>query len=184
MYRPLLMAIALCMAAATIACAAPPPGESGGVYPVESVTKTAKGKAVDFTWKEGGSGTTNSFAAFTKGKVVLLNLWATWCGPCKREIPDLIELSKEMASQGVVIFGVSVDQHEKRLQMVSNYVEKAGVSYINIIDNSPPKIAEAYGGIQAIPTTFIINRDGVIVQKLVGMKSKAEFKAAIERAMQ
>ena len=72
----------------------------------------------------------------------------------------------------------------KKMKMVTNYVEKVGISYINVIDNSPPKIAEAYGGIQAIPTTFIINRDGVIVQKMVGMKSKAEFKAALERAMQ
>jgi len=178
----MLFAIAALLTATTIACAAPPPGETGGVFTVESVTKTAKGKAVDFTWKDGSA--TNSFAAYTKGKVVLLNVWATWCGPCKREIPDLIELSKEMANQGVVIFGVSVDQHEKKVQMVTNYVEKVGISYINVIDNSPPKIAEAYGGIQAIPTTFIINRDGVIVQKLVGMKSKAEFKSALERAMQ
>ncbi len=182
MFRPTVFAISLLLAATTIACAAPPPGETGGVYAVESVTKTAKGKAVDFTWNDGN--TMQSFAAYTKGKVVLLNVWATWCGPCKREIPDLIELSNEMASKGVVIFGVSVDQHEKKMKMVTNYVEKVGISYVNVIDNSPPKIAEAYGGIQAIPTTFIINRDGVIVQKMVGMKSKAEFKAALERAMQ
>jgi len=153
-----------------------------GVFVVESVTKTAKGRAVDFTWKDGSK--TRSFAEATKGKVVLLNVWATWCGPCKREIPDLIELNSEMASKGVMVFGVSVDQHEKKLTMVTNYVEKAGINYINIVDQSPPKIADAYGGINAIPTTFIIDRNGNVVQKLVGMKTKAEFQAAVERALQ
>ncbi len=119
----------------------------------------------------------------TKGKVVLLNIWATWCGPCKREIPDLIALSQEMAPRGVMFIGVSVDQHEKRVMMVKNYVEKVGVTYINIVDDNPPKIAEAYGGIRAIPTTMIIDRNGNVVERLVGMRSKAEFKAAIERAL-
>jgi thiol-disulfide isomerase/thioredoxin len=153
----------------------------GGVFGVESVTKTTSGRAVDFTWKDGSS--TKSFSAVTKGKVVLLNIWATWCGPCKREIPDLIALSQEMAPRGVMFVGVSVDQHEKRLMMVKNYVEKVGVTYINIVDDNPPKIAEAYGGIRAIPTTMIIDRNGNVVERLVGMRSKAEFKAAIERAL-
>jgi thiol-disulfide isomerase/thioredoxin len=180
MIRTTLLAVAATLLFTTMACANPP-GQTGGVHTVESVTKTTKGKAVDFTWKDGSE--TKSFSDYTNGKVVLLNVWATWCGPCKREIPDLVELNNEMASKGVVVFGVSVDQHQKKVQMVTNYVEKVGISYINVIDQSPPKIAEAYGGIQAIPTTFIIDRDGNIVQKLVGMKSKAEFKAALERAM-
>lgn len=153
----------------------------GGVFGVESVTKTTSGRAVDFTWKDGSA--TKSFSAVTKGKVVLLNIWATWCGPCKREIPDLIALSQEMAPRGVMFIGVSVDQHEKRVMMVKNYVEKVGVTYINIVDDNPPKIAEAYGGIRAIPTTMIIDRNGNVVERLVGMRSKAEFKAAIERAL-
>lgn len=155
--------------------------QAGGVFGVESVTKTSAGRAVDFTWKENAS--TKSFSALTKGKVVLLNIWATWCGPCKKEIPDLIALSQEMAPRGVMFVGVSVDQHEKRLMMVKNYVEKVGVTYINIVDDNPPKIAEAYGGIRAIPTTMIIDRNGNVVERLVGMRSKAEFKAAIERAL-
>ena len=181
MFKSIALVAALAFLLPLGACAAPP-AETGKVFVVESVTKTSKGKAVDFTWKDGS--TTKSFSSHTKGKVVLLNVWATWCGPCKREIPDLVEISNEMASQGVVVFGVSVDQHEKKIAMVTNYVEKVGIQYINIVDQSPPKIAEAYGGIQAIPTTFIIDREGNIVQKLVGMKSKAEFKAALERAMQ
>ena len=88
------------------------------VFTVESVKKMGKKKAVDFTWKEGGK--TMSFSKYTKGKVVLLNIWATWCGPCKREIPDLIKISKEMDGKGVVVMGVSVDQHAKKLKLTSH----------------------------------------------------------------
>ncbi len=149
------------------------------VYMVEQVTARGTNKAVEFTWKDGQK--TVSFSELTKGKVVLLNIWATWCGPCRRELPDLVALSQEMASKGVVIVGVSLDEKEPRLQNVKTFVEKMGIPYVNVIDNL--KIADAYGGIQSIPTTFIIDRQGNIVQKIVGMQSKEGFRAAITKAL-
>lgn len=175
MIRLASIALALLLSTTTSLLA----GDIGGVYLVETVTKKGQGKAVDFTWKV--SGKTQSFSEVTKGKVVLVNIWATWCAPCRKEIPDLIAIHNEMASKGVMVFGISVDQDENKYTMVKNFVEKKGVSYLNIIDNL--KIAEAYGGIQAIPTSFVINRNGDIVQKIVGGMSKAQFMAAIEKAL-
>lgn len=162
-----------------ITTGAPPQTAPAKVYLVETVSKRTGSKAVDFTWKEGGK--TVSFADVTKGKVVLLNFWATWCGPCKRELPDLVALSGELASKGVVIFGVSLDQKDDRLQLVKTFSERSGIPYTNVIDNL--EIADQYGGIQSIPTTFIIDRQGNVVQKIVGMQSKDAFKAALMKAM-
>lgn len=175
MIRITLFAIAVLLSTSVASFA----GDVGGVYLVESVKKPAQGKAVDFTWKANGK--TQSFAELTKGKVVLVNIWATWCAPCRKEIPDLIAIHNEMASKGVMVFGISVDQDENKYTMVKNFVEKKNVTYLNIIDNL--KIAESYGGIQAIPTSFVINRNGDIVQKIVGGMSKAQFVAAIEKAL-
>lgn len=155
------------------------PSTPAQVFLVEQVTPRGTNKAVDFTWKDGAK--TMSFSDVTKGKVVLLNIWATWCGPCRRELPDLVALSQEMASKGVVIVGVSLDEKEPRLQNVKTFVEKMGIPYVNVIDNL--KISDAYGGIQSIPTTFIIDRQGNVVQKIVGMQSKEAFRAAITKAL-
>jgi thiol-disulfide isomerase/thioredoxin len=115
-----------------------------------------------------------------KGKVILLDFWATWCGPCKKETPDLVALSKEM-SKDVVVVGVSVDQADNTPTIVQNFAEKFSIPYVTIIDNS--KIAESYGAIQSIPTTFIIDASGRVVQKIVGLQSKAQFEAAVKRAL-
>ena len=157
---------------------APSPAETGGVYPVETVTKRGEGKATEFTWKAGGK--VVSFTEHTKGKVAVLNFWATWCGPCKKETPDLVALSKEM-SKDVVVVGVSVDQADNTPTIVQNFAEKFSIPYVTIIDNS--KIAESYGAIQSIPTTFIIDASGRVVQKIVGLQSKAQFEAAVKRAL-
>jgi len=155
----------------------PPQSGASKVVMVETVSKPVKGKAVNFTWKDGDR--TVSFADFTAGKVVLLNIWATWCGPCKREIPDLIEISKEMAPKGVIVMGVSVDDREKAAS-VRNYVEKVGIPYPIILDNL--QISEAYGGVSAIPATFIIDRQGNVINKIVGMMTKDQFVQALSKA--
>jgi len=149
------------------------------VFMVESVTKRGANKAVEFTWKDGGKSI--SFLELTKGKVVLLNVWATWCGPCKRELPDIVAISNEMASKGVIVVGVSLDSKDDRLQLVKTFSEKMGIPYVNIIDNL--QIMDAYGGVQSIPTTFIIDRAGNIVQRIIGMQSKEAFVAALQKAL-
>lgn len=149
------------------------------VFLVETVTKRSSGKAVEFTWKDGGKSV--SFLGHTKGKVVLLNLWATWCGPCKRELPDIVAISNEMAAQGVVVVGVSLDQKEDKLQLVKTFSERMNIPFVNVIDNL--QISDAYGNIQSIPTTFIIDRNGNVVQRIVGMQTKQAFVAALQKVL-
>lgn len=99
-----------------------------------------------------------------RGKVVLLNFWATWCGPCRAEIPSLIELQKRYKDQLQVI-GLAVDEDD------DNYVRKFAASEaINYpIAMGTPEVRFAYGGVTALPTVFVINRNGAIVQKHVGL---------------
>ncbi|MEY3385702.1 MAG: hypothetical protein RIR53_513 [Bacteroidota bacterium] len=154
---------------------------SGGVYSVSAVKAALPGKAVDFTWTD-PDGRQRSFAEVAAGKTVLLNIWATWCPPCRREIPDLVAISKEMASKGVVVIGVALDDKADALNIVKTYAEKNGIAYVNVLD-ADKKIAEAYGGIQAVPTTFIIDKQGTIAQKIVGSMPKDAFVAALQKAM-
>ncbi len=151
------------------------------VYSVNSVTSRSPGKAVDFTWTD-AAGRENTFSTVTAGKVVLLNVWATWCPPCRREIPDLVKISDEMAAKGVMVIGVSIDDKQDAVKLVRTYAEKNNVTYLNLVD-AQKEIAESYGSIQAIPTTFIIDRQGAVVQRIVGSQSKEAFVAAIQKAM-
>lgn len=110
------------------------------------------------------------------GKVVILDFWATWCGPCRMEIPGFIELQKQYADKGLVVIGVSLDQDGA--SAVKPFAEKMGINYPIVLGDET--IVSAFGGIEGIPTTFIIDRTGNIVRKHVGYASKAEFEADIK----
>lgn len=110
------------------------------------------------------------------GKVVILDFWATWCGPCRMEIPGFIELQKQYADKGLVVVGVSLDQDGA--SVVKNFMEKTGVNYPVVLGDE--KIVNAFGGVEGIPTTFVIDRDGKIIRKHVGYTAKAEFEAEIK----
>jgi thiol-disulfide isomerase/thioredoxin len=110
-----------------------------------------------------------------KGKVVVLDFWATWCPPCRAEIPGFIELQKKYAAQGLAVVGVSVD--EAGLKTVNTFAEKNGINYpVVLADN---KIVDAYGGIDGLPTTFIIDRNGHIVKQHLGFTAPAEFEKEV-----
>ncbi len=114
-----------------------------------------------------------------KGKVVVLNFWATWCGPCRQEIPGFIETYKSLHSKGVEIVGVSLD--EGGWDAVQPYVSKTNIPYPIVIGDQ--SLSEAYGGIEAIPTTFIITKDGNIAGKHVGFMSKEQLEKQIKAVM-
>lgn len=154
----------------------------GKVLKMSNVSTRQPGKAVNFTWNENGKEV--SFAEFTKNKVVFLNFWATWCGPCKMEIPEIIELNKEMKAQGVVFIGVSLDRDKTEdavMTKIKKFVEDKKINYTNFIGNE--KIVNEYGGIRSIPTTMIIDKEGNVIETIVGARDKAAFKAAIQKAM-
>ncbi|MEO6996438.1 MAG: redoxin family protein [Lacunisphaera sp.] len=118
-------------------------------------------------------------SAELKGKVVVLDFWATWCVPCIGEIPGYIELQKKYGSQGLVIVGVSVDT--KKPDYVNKFVHAKGMNYtVAMADDS---IGDAFGGLDAIPTTFLINREGRIVNRKVGAMPKDEYEKLVVQAL-
>lgn len=129
----------------------------------------------NFSWKD-KDGKTVSFDTF-RGKVTLVNFWATWCGPCKRELPDLIALSKEMESKGVKVIGISTDRGSNVIDDVKSFVAQAGITYQIVISNED--LEEAYGNIRVIPTTFLIDADGKIAETIIGGRTKEQFAEAI-----
>ena len=111
-----------------------------------------------------------------KGKVVLLNFWATWCPPCREEIPDLVALQTKYEKQGLVVLGVSLD--EKGPAPVKAFAKRMKVNYPVIMGDE--KTVAAYGNFQAIPTTFYIDRAGRIAGMHEGGADEAMFEAAVK----
>ncbi|MCB2203626.1 TlpA family protein disulfide reductase [bacterium] len=99
-----------------------------------------------------------------KGKVVVLNFWATWCPPCKAEIPDLKRVYDKYGEKGVEILGVSLDN--KGWSVLKPFVEKWDINYPIVLGGID--IARDYGNVRSIPTTFIINREGKVIDRHVG----------------
>jgi peroxiredoxin len=111
-----------------------------------------------------------------KGKVVILDFWATWCGPCREEIPGFVALQKQYAKQGLVVIGVSVDAEGAKV--VQPFIQKLGMNYPVVLSDDP--VLQAFGDIEALPTTFIVDREGRIVKKHVGVTDQSEFENEIK----
>lgn len=147
---------------------------------VAGVTQSPKGSATDFSWYN-DEGKEVSLSEL-KGKTVLINFWATWCPPCRAELPDIEAISKQYSSKGLVVVGVSEDAGKNLLHDVSDFVSQHGLTYQIVIDNN--KIAEAYGNINAIPTSFIVNKGGKVVKTWVGLRDKAFFESAVKKYLE
>jgi peroxiredoxin len=119
-------------------------------------------------------------AADYKGKVVLLDFWATWCGPCKLEIPWFIDFERQFKDQGFAVLGVSMD--EDGWTAIKPYVQKMSMNYRVLLGNDD--VSTAYGGLDALPTTLLIDRQGKIASVHEGVTmGKEEFKDAIVRLL-
>jgi peroxiredoxin len=116
-----------------------------------------------------------------RGKAVLLNFWATWCPPCKIEIPWFIELQKQYADQGLVVVGVAMDDDTNKQKVVSDFVNQMKIDYPILLGTD--QVADQYGGVDALPTTFFIGRDGKIVRRVMGLAGHSEFEDAIQAAL-
>ena len=110
------------------------------------------------------------------GKVLVLDFWATWCPPCRAEIPGFVELQKKYGKDGLVIVGVSVDQGGA--DVVKKFITKNKVSYQIVLADGA--VVNAFGGIEGIPTTFVIDREGKIQVKEVGFVATEEFEKRIQ----
>lgn len=114
-----------------------------------------------------------------RGKAVLLNFWATWCGPCKIEMPWFVELQQKYGSQGLQVVGVVMDDASK--EDIAKFAKDMGVNYPVLIGKEA--VGDSYGGIPALPETFFIGRDGKVVDKILGLRGKAEIEDAIKKAL-
>jgi thiol-disulfide isomerase/thioredoxin len=115
-----------------------------------------------------------------RGKAVLLNFWATWCGPCKIEMPWFVDLQKQYGSQGLQIVGVAMDDASK--EDIGKFAKDMGVNYPILIGKE--SVGDQYGGVPALPESFLISRDGKIVDKIIGLRGKAEIEDAVKKALE
>jgi cytochrome c biogenesis protein CcmG/thiol:disulfide interchange protein DsbE len=114
-----------------------------------------------------------------RGKAVVLNFWATWCPPCKQEIPWFVEMQKRYGGQGLQIVGVSMDDGDPK--DVVKFAAENSINYPVLIGEE--KVAERYGGIDYLPTTFYIDRNGVVLERVFGQPERAEIEQNIQRAI-
>jgi peroxiredoxin len=117
-----------------------------------------------------------------KGQVIILEFWATWCGPCREEIPVLNQLYRKYRDRGLVVIGISLDRKEP--QEVKKFLDQLQVDYINVMGGE--EILEKYsqiaklGPIRAIPATFVIDRKGRICQKFLGLTEKGILEETLQ----
>ena len=136
--------------------------------------KKVSNPAPDFTLQD-LNGNWSSLSEF-KGKVVILDFWATWCPPCKAEIPHFIELYDDYKDKGLEIIGVSLDFNANKI--LGAFVEENSINYTILIGDRD--VTDLYGGIMSIPTTFVIDRDGGIRKKYIGYKEKEVFEEDVK----
>ena len=111
-----------------------------------------------------------------KGKVVLLNFWATWCGPCKAEIPGFVELQTKYQND-LVVLGLSVDDPADKAKA---FADQYKVNYPIVLGLGHDEIQDAYGPIYGIPASFLISRDGKLCKRHLGLAPKAQFEREIK----
>jgi peroxiredoxin len=140
----------------------------------KALPETAGNAAPSFTLQD-LSGKQVSLSDF-RGKVVVLDFWATWCPPCVMEIPHFIELYEQYEAQGFAMVGISLDRDG--IGVVEAFASKYKINYPILMNDG--RADKDYGGITSIPTTFVIDRAGNIRQKYVGYREKDVFEADIK----
>lgn len=181
--RPLVLGLFLAFALALsgvfviLAPPEPPRSEAGDLarpvsdvqpeaHPPKPTAPPAPTPAPDFALETLGGETFR--LSEQKGRVVVVNFWATWCPPCREEIPDFIELQEKFGTEDVVFVGVSLD--DAGPNRVRAFAEDFGVNYPIVIDDG--SASAAYGPIASLPTTFLIGRDGTVQGYAPGMVTR------------
>ncbi len=141
--------------------------------PSQAAPATENPTAPDFTLKDlNGKDVTLSSL---KGKLVFVNFWATWCGPCRQEIPSFIDLVDKYGKDGFTVLGIALDPRE--FEKVPGFASDMGINYPILYDKIG--VSELYGGIRSIPTTFVIDREGKVLGQIVGSRPHDVFEEII-----
>jgi len=136
-------------------------------------------QAPDFTLKVArGKGKMVQLSSL-KGKAVLVNFWATYCGPCKIEMPWLVELQTKYGPEGLQIIGVSMDDEDEKA--VDAFARKMGVNYPVLMGTE--HVADLYGGIDGLPMSFFVDREGKIVDRVLGLEDESLIEASIKKSL-
>jgi len=134
-------------------------------------------KAPEFTLKD-ADGKTVHLADY-KGKVVLLDFWATWCPPCKLEIPWFIDIQRKNKDRGFEVLGVAMD--DNGWEDVKPFLASMKVNYRVVVGDD--EVTKAYGGVEDLPTTFLIDREGKIAAVHIGLASRKDFEDGVEELL-
>jgi thiol-disulfide isomerase/thioredoxin len=113
-----------------------------------------------------------------KGKPIVINFWATWCKPCKNELPEMVRIYNQYKDKGLIFLGVSVDQNIT-LEELAQFVAETQINYQIILDNG--MLSSAFGDISAIPTTFFINKESKVVEKYTGAMDEVTLRSKVEK---
>jgi len=114
-----------------------------------------------------------------RGKAVLLNFWATWCSPCKVEMPWFVELQKKYGTDGLVILGIAMDDSDA--PKIAQFASEMGVNYPVLLGTD--QVSEQYGNVEFLPTSFYIDRYGKIVGKGTGLLARSEIENNVRKAL-
>jgi thiol-disulfide isomerase/thioredoxin len=150
------------------------PTADGGTGDPDDAKATGTVAPMHFTLKDMNGADVN-MASF-KGKVVLINFWATWCGPCRAEIPSLVELQDKYRDD-LTILGVSIDDPADKLKP---YAAEFKMNYPVLVGNGHQDMQDAFGPLYGIPVSVIVGRDGRIALKHSGIATKEQFEREIK----
>lgn len=152
---------------------------SASSFAVKEVSKDIKkNEMVDFKWDENGK---EMKLSDYKGKVILLNFWATWCPPCRKELPDLSTISTELKDKDFKMIGVSVDDNQ---EVLNNFLKSNNLPYTIVFEPNElvGKYMTAAGQNQnVVPQTYIIDKNGKVVEAIMGSRSKTDFLSIINK---